>query len=331
MELLCPAGNMASLKSAVKSGADAVYIGLKDDTNARHFAGLNFTAKKLKQAAEYTKAAGCKLYVAINTFPSPGEEARWHQAISLAADARVDALIMADIGLLHYAKTHYPEIELHLSVQASATSLAALSMYQNDFNVTRAVLPRVLDIKQVMRLAKKSPIELEVFAYGSLCIMSEGRCHLSSYVTGHSPNTGGACSPSQHVRWSEHDGVRDTHLNGVLLDRNEQDAASGYPVVCKGRYQCDDEISHTLESPTSLNTLSLLPELYLSGVAAVKIEGRQRSPAYVEQVTRVWREAIDQVKLSPEQFVETPRWNQILTKLSEGQIATLGPYERSWQ
>lgn len=322
---------MASLNAAVNAGADAIYIGLKDDTNARHFAGLNFTPKRLAQAAQAAKSAGRKLYVAINTFPSPGQESRWHQAIDLAVDARVDALIMADLGLLQYAKETHPHIELHLSVQASATTVAALEMYKKDFGVTRAVLPRVLDIKQVSRLAQKSPMELEVFAYGSLCIMSEGRCHLSSYVTGQSPNTGGACSPSQHVRWSENNGTRETHLNGVLLDRNEAGMASGYPVVCKGRYECDDEVDHTLESPTSLNTLSLLPELYAAGVSAVKIEGRQRSPAYVEQVTRVWRQALDQLLANPNGFSEQPQWNQVLTRLSEGQTATLGPYQRSWQ
>lgn len=107
-------------------------------------------------------------------------------------------LIVADIAVLEYAAKHYPELELHLSVQASATNVAAIDFYQKNFNVKRVVLPRVLSIHQVKQLSRNltSDVELEVFAFGSLCIMSEGRCYLSSYMTGESPNTVGACSPA---------------------------------------------------------------------------------------------------------------------------------------
>lgn len=196
MELLCPAGNLASLKSALHAGADAVYLGLKDDTNARSFAGLNFTPAKLQEATELTQKYGKKIFLTLNTFPKPGEEHRWYQAIDLAAKLGMNALIVADLSLLDYAHQHYPHLPLHLSVQASATNLGALSFYKETFNIARVVLPRVLSMKQVRDLAKVSPVDLEVFAFGSLCIMAEGRCQLSSYVTGQSPNTGGSCSPA---------------------------------------------------------------------------------------------------------------------------------------
>ncbi|MCD8550035.1 MAG: U32 family peptidase, partial [Shewanella xiamenensis] len=262
MELLCPAGNLASLKSALQAGADAVYLGLKDDTNARSFAGLNFTPAKLQEAAELTHQRGKKIFLTLNTFPKPNEEHRWYQAIDLAASIGVDALIVADLSLLDYAHRQYPHIPLHLSVQASATNLGALSFYKEAFNIARVVLPRVLSMKQVRDLAKVSPVDLEVFAFGSLCIMAEGRCHLSSYVTGQSPNTGGSCSPAKHVRWQEQGKDRLTRLNEVLIDKSGLDEQMGYPVVCKGRYltQDDDKPQYLLESPTSLNTLSLLPE-----------------------------------------------------------------------
>lgn len=333
MELLCPAGNLASLKSALQAGADAVYLGLKDDTNARSFAGLNFTPAKLQEAAELTHQRGKKIFLTLNTFPKPNEEHRWHQAIDLAASIGVDALIVADLSLLDYAHRQYPHIPLHLSVQASATNLGALSFYKEAFNIARVVLPRVLSMKQVRDLAKVSPVDLEVFAFGSLCIMAEGRCHLSSYVTGQSPNTGGSCSPAKHVRWQELGQDRLTRLNEVLIDKSGLDEQMGYPVVCKGRYftQDDDKPQYLLESPTSLNTLSLLPELAKAGIVSLKIEGRQRSPAYVEQVTKVWRQAIDTYLNHPDKFQTQAHWEQALAKVSEGQITTLGAYERDWQ
>ncbi|KPN77756.1 U32 family peptidase [Shewanella sp. LC6] len=333
MELLCPAGNLASLKSALQAGADAVYLGLKDDTNARSFAGLNFTPAKLQEAADLTHQRGKKIFLTLNTFPKPNEEHRWYQAIDLAASIGVDALIVADLSLLDYAHRQYPHIPLHLSVQASATNLGALSFYKEAFNIARVVLPRVLSMKQVRDLAKVSPVDLEVFAFGSLCIMAEGRCHLSSYVTGQSPNTGGSCSPAKHVRWQEQGKDRLTRLNEVLIDKSGLDEQMGYPVVCKGRYltQDDDKPQYLLESPTSLNTLSLLPELAKAGIVSLKIEGRQRSPAYVEQVTKVWRQAIDTYLHQPDKFQTQAHWEQALAKVSEGQITTLGAYERDWQ
>ncbi|MGI2191526.1 ubiquinone anaerobic biosynthesis protein UbiU [Shewanella baltica] len=336
MELLCPAGNLASLKSALHAGADAVYLGLKDDTNARSFAGLNFTPAKLQEATELTQKYGKKIFLTLNTFPKPGEEHRWYQAIDFAAKLGMDALIVADLSLLDYAHQHYPHLPLHLSVQASATNLGALSFYKEAFNIARVVLPRVLSMKQVRDLAKVSPVDLEVFAFGSLCIMAEGRCQLSSYVTGQSPNTGGSCSPAKHVRWQEEGLNRLTLLNNVLIDKSALDEQMGYPVVCKGRYITEDQDSpqYLLESPTSLNTLSLLPELAKAGIVSLKIEGRQRSPAYVEQVTRVWRQAIDTYLDNPELYPisqNQPHWEQALAKVSEGQITTLGAYERDWQ
>ena len=145
------------------------------------------------------------------------------------------------------------------------------------FGISRAVLPRVLSLQQVERLCAFSPVPLEVFAFGSLCIMVEGRCQLSSYVTGASPNRHGVCSPARFVRWEEHaDGSASVRLNGVLIDRYAPGEPAGYPTVCKGRFEVGGEIFHALEEPTSLNTLDLLPRLAKAGVAALKIEGRQR-------------------------------------------------------
>ena len=331
MELLCPAGNLPALKAAVDNGADAVYIGLKDDTNARHFAGLNFTEKKLQEAVNYVHRHQRKLHIDINTFAHPDGFERWQKAIDMAAHLGADALILADIAMLEYAAERYPQIERHVSVQASATNTQAIAFYQRNFDVARIVLPRVLSIHQVKQLAQSSPVPLEVFAFGSLCIMAEGRCYLSSYLTGESPNTVGACSPARFVRWQQTPQGMESRLNDVLIDRYAPDENAGYPTLCKGRYFVDKHCYHALEEPTSLNTLALLPELMAMNIASVKIEGRQRSPAYVTEVARVWRAAIDQCKKDPQGFKTQPRWMSALGKISEGTQTTLGAYHRKWQ
>lgn len=331
MELICPAGNFPSLKQAVDKGADAVYVGFKDDTNARHFAGLNFTPANIGKAVDYAHGKGVKLFLAINTYPQPQGWDRWQRAVCTAAAAAVDALIVADIGVLQFAAERFPDLRLHLSVQASATNEAALRFYYEHFHIQRAVLPRVLSVMQVKRLAEKSPVELEVFGFGNLCIMAEGRCLLSSYVTGQSPNTFGACSPGTAVRWRRTSRGLEARLNEVLIDCFAEDENAGYPTLCKGRFKVENNIFNALEEPSSLNTLDLLPDLYRAGVAAIKIEGRQRSPAYVGQVTTVWRQAIDRCVESPDDFVQKSAWRSALAAISEGSQTTLGAYHRPWQ
>ncbi|WP_127958761.1 ubiquinone anaerobic biosynthesis protein UbiU [Serratia microhaemolytica] len=331
MELLCPAGNLPALKAALENGADAVYVGLKDDTNARHFAGLNFTEQKLQQAVDYVHQQRRKLHVAINTFAHPDGYLRWQRAVDMAAQAGADALILADLAMLEYAAERYPDIERHVSVQASATNEEAIRFYQRHFAVSRVVLPRVLSMHQVKQLARTSPVPLEVFAFGSLCIMAEGRCYLSSYLTGESPNTVGACSPARFVRWQQTAQGMESRLNNVLIDRYQPGENAGYPTLCKGRYRVDAQIYHPLEEPTSLNTLALLPELMACNIASVKIEGRQRSPAYVSQVARVWRQALDRCRADPAGYQLDAAWMQALAAISEGTQTTLGAYHRKWQ
>ena len=331
MELVCPAGNLPSLKIAVKHGADAVYIGFKDDTNARHFAGLNFNDQRAQDGIEYAHQHGSKVFVAINTFPQPSGWKRWQDAVDHAAELGVDALILADIGVMDYAAERWPDLRLHLSVQSSATSQESIDFYHRHFNIQRAVIPRVLSLKQIKNVAKNSPVPIEVFGFGSLCVMVEGRCLLSSYVTGQSPNTFGACSPASAVQWKETEAGLETRLNNVLIDCHTKNESAGYPTLCKGRFKVGDNIYHAIEEPTSLNTMAILPELHEAGVAAIKIEGRQRSPAYVEKVTRAWRAAQDSCLKDPEHYQPQAEWLAALQQVSEGSQTTLGAYHRPWQ
>jgi putative protease len=331
LELICPAGSLPALKSAVDNGADGVYLGLKDNTNARNFSGLNFDANTLKQGIRYAHDKGAKVLMALNTFPQPDTLTRWHKAVDTAADSGVDAVILADAGLMAYAVKQHPQLRLHLSVQGSATSYEAINFYRERFGIQRVVLPRVLSLAQVQNVAANTDAEIELFGFGGLCVMVEGRCLLSSYACGDSPNTVGVCSPAHAVRWQQTPQGMETRLNGLLIDRFADNEKAGYPTLCKGRFEVGDETYYALEEPTSLNTLELLPQMAALGVSAVKIEGRQRSPTYVAQVTKVWRAAIDAAKRAPAEFKVLPGWTAQLDTVSEGRSHTLGAYYRPWK
>ncbi|MDE2148438.1 MAG: U32 family peptidase [Gammaproteobacteria bacterium] len=331
MQLICPAGSPPALKAAVDNGADAVYVGFRDQTNARAFPGLNFTDADLAAGIEYAHARDREIYVALNTYASSARLNQWRAAVDRAAALGADALICADLGVLDYGARRHPGLRRHLSVQGSATTHAALRYYRERFGIARAVLPRVLSIEQVERLCAHDVVPIEVFAFGSLCIMAEGRCQLSSYATGVSPNRQGVCSPARSVRWVEEPGgARSAYLNEVLIDRFAAGEPAGYPVVCKGRYVVGGETIHALEEPTSLNTLDLLPRLEKAGVAALKIEGRQRGQAYVADVTRICRQALDRLRQRPQDWTPQASWQRELARHAEGRQTTLGPYHRSW-
>ena len=330
-DLVCPAGSLRALQLAVDAGADAVYLGLKNATNARNFAGLNFDDAQLREGVAYAHTRRRQVLMALNTYADARDPAPWYRAVDAAAAFGADALIVADTAVMAYARREHPELRLHLSVQASATSYEAIEFYREQYGIQRAVLPRVLTLSQVGHVLRHTKAEIEVFGFGSLCVMVEGRCALSSYATGQSPNNAGVCSPPSAVRWHDTPAGVEARLNGLLIDRYAPDEPRGYPTLCKGRFEVDGQRDYALEEPTSLNTLAILPELMQMGVSAVKIEGRQRSPAYVEQVTRVWRQAIDAAHAQPARFSPQPAWTAALGRLAEGQQHTLGAYDRPWR
>ncbi len=331
MELVCPAGTFPALKQAIDNGADSVYLGFRDATNARNFAGLNFDASTLSRGIEYAHDRQKKVLLALNTYPKPGTWNIWQKAVDNAASAGIDAIIVADLALMQYVAKNHPALRLHLSVQGSATNYEAINFYQEQFGISRVVLPRVLSIEQVFQVIKNTEVEIEVFGFGSLCVMVEGRCALSSYVTGEAPNNSGVCSPAKAVRWHTTAQGLESRLNGVLINRYAEGENASYPTLCKGRFNVNGENYYAIEEPASLNTLELLPRLKEMGVSAIKIEGRQRSPAYVGQVTRIWRSAIDSCINSSETYTVNPAWTNQLDKVAEGLQHTLGAYHRSWK
>jgi len=326
--LVCPAGTPAALRTAVEAGADVVYVGFQDQTNARNFPGLNFSRQDLADGLAHAHAHGAEVYVAINTFPTAGAPDPWHRAVDDAARLGVDAVILADIGLLDYAVRHHPGLRRHLSVQASASNMESIRFYVEAFGVRRVVLPRVLTLAEIARLneeMRELAVETEVFAFGGLCVMAEGRCSLSSYATGESPNMNGVCSPAAHVRYEQRGGRLVTRLNAFAINSVGADEPAGYPTLCKGRFMVDGRASYIFEEPVSLNAMTMIPELMAAGVKALKIEGRQRGRAYVAKVVAAFRQAVE-LAARGERVPEV-----CLDDVTEGARKTVGALSRSWQ
>ena len=327
-EVIAPAGNLASLKAAVDNGADAVYLGFSDSTNARNFEGLNFTTEELEDGIKYVHSRGKKFFVAINTFPQAEAFPKWQKAVDTAIELEADAVIIANIGVLDYARKKYPDANLHLSTQASSSNYESINFYRKHFGIKRVVLPRVVTVEEIKRLREHTDVEIEVFALGGLCINVEGRCYLSSYVTGASTNTEGACSPSRFVRFiSDPSGGMSITLNNMTLNRLGRNESSPYPTCCKGRYiKPDGSYAYVFEDPESLNVLQILPALVDAGVAALKIEGRQRTKTYVAAMTGVLRGAVDSCCADMKAYRVRPEWSAKTVATFEGTSETLGSY-----
>ena len=325
LELVCPAGTPSSLREAVDAGAHAVYCGFRDETNARNFPGLNFSRGELEEAIAYAHERGAKVLVAINTFAQAGRTALWEQAVDDAASMGADALILADLGVADYAARKHPGQRLHLSVQASASSPEAIGFYVREFGVKRVVLPRVLTLPEIAALNAEIDCETEVFVFGGLCVMAEGRCLLSSYATGKSPNMNGVCSPPSHVAYSEREGGEMvSRLGDFTINTFAAGEKAGYPTLCKGRFEAGGRKLYVFEDPTSLNAVDMLGEFAKAGVTALKIEGRQRSKAYVRKVVSDFRRAVDALESGEAAHTS-------LASLSEGTQETEGVYRKTWR
>ena len=325
MELICPAGTPSAFMEALAAGADAIYCGFRDETNARNFPGLNFSRQELEACVAAARARGVKTFVALNTFMRAGAEDIWYRAADDAARIGVDALILADLGLMAYVSERHPDQRLHVSVQASASNAEAVCFLVEAFGAKRVVLPRVLTISDISLLARRVKCELEVFAFGGLCVMAEGRCSLSSYATGKSPNMNGVCSPASHVRYRREGGAMVSELGNYTINRFQAGQPAGYPTLCKGRFNVADVESYAFEDPVSLDVLEHLEALREAGVVALKIEGRQRGKAYVAEAVSTMRKA---VAAAPD---ERRRYAPVLARLSEGQQTTSGAYDKRWR
>lgn len=325
MELICPAGTPSAFREAVDAGADAVYCGFRDETNARNFPGLNFSREELAEAIAYARKRDVQTFVALNTFMRAGHEDIWYRAAEDAVKAGADALILADFGLMAHVAEKWPEQRLHVSVQASASNADAVNFLVDAFGAKRVVLPRTLTIQDIARLARQIRCEIEIFVFGGLCVMAEGRCSLSSYATGKSPNMNGVCSPASHVRYRQEGKELVSELGEYTINRFPAGEAAGYPTLCKGRFDVADEKGYAFEDPVSLDVMDHIDALREAGVSALKIEGRQRGKAYVAEVVSTQRRAVDT------DAAERGKLLSRLRLLSEGQRTTSGAYEKRWR
>lgn len=268
-ELLCPAGDFERLQTAVRYGADAVYLG--STQFGMRAAPANFTPEQLAEAAKYAHAHGVKLHLTVNTLPRCDETAALPEFLAQVGQTGVDALIIADLGVLALARRLLPDMEIHASTQTGIVNeLTANALYH--MGVKRVVLARELTLEEIRTIRAKTPreLELEVFIHGAMCMSVSGRCVISNYLTGRDANRG-ECS--QPCRWNYH--LMEEKRPGIFL-----------PVF-------EDEYGSTILNAKDLCMIEHLRALIDAGVASFKIEGRAKSPYYVGVVTNAYRTALD--------------------------------------
>ena len=269
IELLSPAGNFEKLKAAILYGADAVYLA------GRRFgmrsAADNFTVEELYEAAEYVHARGKKLYLTLNTMPHEDEYPALEEFLHSIKDAGIDALIIADLGVLEAARRIMGDIEIHISTQAGIVSARSALAFVA-LGAKRLVLARELTLDEIRKIRAAIPenVELEAFIHGSMCVSYRGRCMLSHHLTGRDANRG-ACT--QPCRW-----------NYPIVEEKRPDV----PLPIE-----ENELGTFIMSSKDMCTVSIVPELIAAGINSFKIEGRMKSAYYTAVVTNAYRMAID--------------------------------------
>lgn len=260
IELLAPAGDFASLKAAIASGADAVYLG-GNAFSARAFA-KNFDRDELQEAVRYAHLRNVKVHVTCNILYRDDELPELLDYIDFLYKIQVDAILIQDIGLLKLVRKMYPDLEVHVSTQMTCTSLAAVRYFE-DLGVSRVVLAREESIENITHIAKNTPLEIEVFAHGAICVAYSGQCLMSSMIGKRSGNRGACAQPCRLPYQLKED--------GKILNEKPQ-----YMI-----------------SPRDLCTIDHIDELIESGITSLKIEGRMKKPEYVAAVVSSYRKAID--------------------------------------
>ncbi len=332
IELHAPAGNLDCLRAAADCGADAVYFGFNTPSNLRNFRGINFSRAEAEQGVDYLHRAGKKALITVNSYPQSTELPICREAVDQAAAIHADEVILSDLALLEYTRSHYPHMGISLSVQAGACNSALIGFYVEHFGINRVILPRVLTIEEIARLRMENPrVQLEVFGFGSLCINYEGQCGLSSYITGESTNTIGTCTTPRFLSFHQADGMVTARINGRAIQHfscseieKDSPLSGGLPreeisqwgnhflinrrQLCKAMYTLETGEAYQMNDFVYLNTLGILRPLIRAGIDAVKIEGRQRNVAYVRDITSLFREAIDLYYRAPSQYREQEAW-----------------------
>lgn len=289
LELLMPAGNLKKLRTALRFGADAVYVGGKS-LSLRAFAN-NFSREELAEGINYAHSLGKKVYVTANIFARNSDLEEAASFFEFLEQAGADAVLISDVGLLYLCKEKAPNLTIHLSTQANTTNVLAVKFWRY-LGVKRVVLSRELGLEDMREIHAAVPdMELEAFVHGAMCVSYSGRCLLSSYFSERSSNRGECVQP---CRWQ------------YRLTEVERDVAVDVEQDKRGTYfmnSCD------------LRLLSRLPELIDAGVISFKVEGRMKSEYYVATVATAYRRAIDEY-LRYGQIVNAEKYNELLETVS---------------
>lgn len=291
-ELLAPAGNLEKLKVAIKFGADAVYLG-GSKLNLRAFAD-NFTDEELKEGVQYAHERGKKVYVTLNIIPHNNDFNGLEDYLKKLYSIGVDAIIVADPGIIMTAKEVVPELEVHLSTQANSVNYKSTIFWHN-LGIKRVVIAREMSLKEIIELKEKIPetCDIEAFIHGSMCMAYSGRCLLSNYLTGRDSNRGACAQPCRYKYYLT----------------EEKRPNEKYEVL-------EDDRGTYIMNSKDLCMINHIPELIEAGITSFKIEGRMKSSYYVASVVKAYREAIDEYIINPKEYKFNPRWMDYLLKPS---------------
>ncbi len=290
IELLAPAGNFEKLQAALIYGADAVYIGGKNFSLRAY--GDNFTEEEILKAVDFTHKLGKKIYVATNIFAHNADISELENYFKFLDAAKVDAVLISDLGIFSLAKEVTKNFELHVSTQANVTNWRTVNFFQ-ELGASRIVLARELSQKEILEIKNKTSAELEIFVHGAMCISYSGRCYLSHYLTGRDGNQG-ACTHSCRWKYSLMEEQREGEFFSVGEDS-------------RGAY---------IMNSKDLCLLPCLDKVIESGVSSLKIEGRMKSVNYVAGVVKTYRAAIDSYFENPKNFSVRADWIEELDKVA---------------
>ena len=294
-EILSPAGNFEKMKAAILYGADAVYLSGK--IFGMRAAADNFDIEELASAVEYAHERGVRVYLTVNTMPREHEYPSLREYFERLKNINIDALIIADIGVLMLAREILPDVEIHISTQANSVSAAACRAWY-DLGAKRVVLARELTLDEIKAIKADIPddLELECFVHGSMCISYSGRCLLSGHIVGRDANRGACAQP---CRWNY--------------------SITGYEIAEEKRPDVKmpiEEVNGETFIMASRDTCMIehIPELIEAGIDSFKIEGRMKSAYYTAVVTNTYKMAFD--KYFAGSFEFDPRWRRELESVS---------------
>lgn len=295
-ELLAPAGDMEKLMMAIRYGADAVYLAGKE-FGLRAAAG-NFTREEMSSAVKYAHEKGVKVYVTVNIFAHNRHLKGLPDYFRELSSIGVDAVLVADPGVLAVVKDTAPDLPVHISTQANTTNLAAARFWAAQ-GAERIVLARELTLEEIREIRAGVEVELEAFVHGAMCVSYSGRCLLSNFLTGRSANLGECTQP---CRW-RYSLVEETRP-GQYFPIEEDDAGS------------------YIFNSQDLCMICHIPELVAAGIDSFKIEGRMKSVHYAATVVRAYRAAIDAYFEDPQGYTMKPRWIEEILKVSHRDYTT---------